>query len=102
MALPIRVRRWATFSAPRSRTVPTRSKPSLTSWNRSGPGHDRGLFSDCRPGERRDPCRVIYVMGALVVTAFFAKPGLWLWVSAFAGTTDGGPSFLHIGSQLML
>src|SRR5262249_48891338 len=33
------------------------------------------------------PYRVIYEMGTPVVALFFAQPGLWLWVPAFAGTT---------------
>src|SRR6185437_11850156 len=48
-APPIRARRWATFSAPRSRTAPT-SKSRRFGLHHQGLGFDRGLFVlSCRP-----------------------------------------------------
>src|SRR6185312_9773947 len=41
-----------------------------------------------RPGERRDPYRVISLVGAVAET-FRHHARRWLWVPAFAGTTRG-------------
>src|SRR5437667_10504029 len=41
-----------------------------------------------RPGARRDPYRVISLLGAVAET-FVHNKGRWLWVPAFAGTTGG-------------
>src|SRR6478736_3954030 len=42
----------------------------------------------CRPGERRDPYRVIS-LGGTVADTFRNHARRWLWVPAFAGTTRG-------------
>src|SRR5258708_17855998 len=42
-----------------------------------------------RPGERRDPYRVISLVGT-VADAFGHNERRWLWVPALAGTTRGG------------
>src|ERR1700730_10624665 len=49
MAPPIRGRRWATFSAPRSRTAAGTSKPSLTCLHSLGPRFRPGPFLSASP-----------------------------------------------------
>src|SRR5713101_6987023 len=41
-----------------------------------------------RPGERRDPYAVSFLLGTMS-DAFCNNDGRWLWVPAFAGTTCG-------------
>src|SRR4051794_37729727 len=48
-----------------------------------------GSSYPCRPGEGRDPYRVIYRLEKVEVPNNVSSPNssLWLWVPAFAGTT---------------
>ena len=68
---------------------PPRARPSTAASRRRRWRHRYQRRRNCRPCERRDPYAAAYRCRVGKLVTFCNNHGRWLWVPAFAGTTEG-------------